>query len=214
MGFYADHIAPKVVSCACSVGAIMKERGPVVSQAEGRVLEIGFGSGHNISFYDQSKITHLWGLEPSAGMRKLAAPKLDGLQVPFEFLDLPGEEVPLEDHSVDTVVSTFTFCSIAKLDAAMAQIRRVLKPGGTLLFLEHGLAPDAPIEKWQRRLEPTWKKLADGCHLTRNMCEVVTTAGFTNGDQKQFYLPSLQKPWIPSMLKAASYCYSGNVKLG
>ena len=190
--------------------AITKKRQPIIAQAEGRVLEIGFGSGHNLAFYDSSKVTHLWGLEPSDGMRQLAEPKTQSLRFPFEFLDLPGEEVPLDDSSVDMVVSTFTFCSIAKLDDVFVQLRRVLKPAGRLLFLEHGLSPDDKVAKWQHRLEPVWKKIADGCHLTRKMDDLVLDAGFTNGGIESDYLPGFRKSWQPAMMKSAAYCYSGN----
>ncbi len=178
MGFYGDHIEPRLVSCACGMKAISRERAKIVPEAKGDVLEVGFGSGHNAPYYDQGAITHLYALEPSAAMRKRALKRIAGLSFPLEWLDLPGEEIPLPDASVDTVLVTYTLCTIPDVEAALAGMRRVLKPGGKFVFLEHGLSPDEGVARWQNRLNGVWGKLAGGCHLNRDPAALVRKAGF------------------------------------
>ncbi len=143
MSFYERYCLPHVINMACGASNIQKQREKVVPLAEGRVLEIGMGSGLNLPFYDKEKVELVWGLEPSEGMRKKAQVRLQ--QAPFEvrLLDLPGEEISLDDDSVDTVVLTYTLCTIPDWKTALQQMRRVLKPGGTLIFCEHGEAPDS-----------------------------------------------------------------------
>ena len=160
MGFYENHVLPRMLHLACSAEPIAKQRQKVVPLAEGRVLEVGMGSGLNIPFYDPTRIEFVWGLEPSQGMRRLAEPRLAKAPFEIKWLSLPGEEIPLEDDSADTVVLTYTLCTIPDFAAALAQIRRVLKPGGRLLFSEHGAAPDRGVRKWQDRINPIWKKFA------------------------------------------------------
>jgi len=158
--------------------AIRRERAQIVHEAEGRVLEIGFGSGLNAPFYDRGKITHLYALEPSEPMRRRALKRIADLPFALEWLDLPGEEIPLGDDSVDSVLVTYTLCTIPDVDAALAGMRRVLKPGGKLVFLEHGLSPDAGVSKWQNRLNGVWGKLAGGCNLNREPALLIGKAGF------------------------------------
>ena len=194
MGFYSRYILPPLIDCACSTKPIMKQREKVVPYAEGRVLEVGCGSGTNFGLYDSSKVSQVFALEPDAQMIKKAqkrADAADGLNI--EFMEAGGEAVPLEDSSVDTVVFTFTMCTIPPIDAALAEARRVLKPGGKLLYSEHGGAPDEGILKWQRRLEPIQKTLAGGCHLTRVPPRMLEHSGFTVTDGETMYLPSTPK---------------------
>ena len=167
MGFYSRHILPVLLDAAMDNKPITYQRKKVVPKAEGRVLEVGFGTGLNLAFYDPAKVTHLWALEPAAEVRARAAKRLAANTIPIEFLDLPGEQIPLEDNAADTVLITYTMCSIPDVAAALGQMRRVLKPGGRMLFCEHGKAPDASVERWQHRIEPVWKKIAGGCHLAR-----------------------------------------------
>lgn len=190
MGFYERRILPLLLNAAMGAKPITYQRKKVVPRAEGRVLEIGFGAGHNLPFYDPAKVSHLWALEPSLEYRAKAAERVAQSPIPIEFLDLPGEEIPLEDESVDNVLVTYTMCTIPDVQAALGQMRRVLKPGGTMIFCEHGKAPDADVEKWQHRIEPVWKKLAGGCHLARPIPELVTQSGFTIADMETMYLPS------------------------
>lgn len=193
MGIYANHIEPKLVSCACGMKAIRKEREKIVPEAAGRVLEIGFGSGHNAPFYDHQAITHLYALEPSAGWRRLGEKRFRDLPFTAEWLDLPGEEIPLVDESVDTVLVTFSLCSIPGVTAALAGMRRVLKPGGKLVFLEHGAAPDAGVAKWQDQLNSLWGKFAGGCHLNRKPEDLIGAAGFQIQTIDRHYAPGAPK---------------------
>ena len=178
MSFYHEHILPQLIAFTCSQPQVMKKRSQVVPAAEGRVLEVGFGSGTNLEFYDPVRVERLFALEPSRGMRRKAQGAVDRSPLDIEWLDLPGEEIPLDDASVDTVVLTYTACTIPDVEAALAQMRRVLKPGGKLLFSEHGQAPDPGVAKWQRRIEPVWKPIAGGCHLTGKPDALIAQAGF------------------------------------
>ncbi|REJ87356.1 MAG: SAM-dependent methyltransferase [Planctomycetota bacterium] len=178
MGFYARHIEPRLVSCLCGMNVISEQRRNVTPLAGGRVLEVGFGSGLNLPHYDAEKIDHLWALEPSETMRSLAAKRMATSPFPIELLDLPGEEIPLDDDSADTVVITYTMCTIPDAASALEGIRRVLKPGGRMLFCEHGRAPDEGVARWQDRLDRMWGRLAGGCHLNRDIAGLILDAGF------------------------------------
>lgn len=202
MGFYDDRILPHLIDCTCSVGQIMKLRAQVVPRCEGEVLEVGMGSGINLPFYDASRVSLVYGLEPSPGMRRKAEANLAKSPVPVKWLDLPGEKIPLPDHSVDTVLLTFTLCTIPDTQAALAQMRRVLKPGGRLLFLEHGQSPDPGVRKWQDRITPAWKKIAGGCHLNRPISALLEEAGFT--------IDELNNLYVPKTPKIAGYIYQGS----
>lgn len=190
MGFYQDRVLPHFIGIACGTAPICKQREKVVPHARGRVLEIGMGTGLNLQFYDPSKVELVFGLEPSQGMRRKAQANLDASPVEVRWLDLPGEEVPLDDNSVDTVVLTYTLCTIPDFRAALAQMRRVLKPGGTLLFSEHGEAPDESVRRWQARLNPVWKRIAGGCNLNRPIPTCLENAGFSIAKLETMYLPS------------------------
>jgi ubiquinone/menaquinone biosynthesis C-methylase UbiE len=202
MSFYDDHILPHLIGFACATPQIMKQRSLLVPAAEGRVLEIGFGSGTNLSFYDPVKVDHLFALEPSAGMRRKAERAVAESPLSIEWLDLPGEDIELDDDSVDTVVLTYTACTIPDAGAALAQMRRVLKPGGKLLFSEHGAAPDENIARWQRRIEPVWKPMAGGCHLTRKPDQMIREAGFT--------VDRMTADYLPKSPKFAAFNYAGS----
>ena len=160
MSLYEEKILPHIIDRACSMGQVMKLRSQVVPKARGIVLEVGMGSGINLEFYDAAKVDLVYGLEPSLGMRKKAQPNLEKSNVKVEWLDLPGEQIPLEDNSVDTVLLTFTLCTIPDWQAALEQMKRVLRPDGELLFLEHGRSPHQGTRTWQNRITPTWKKIA------------------------------------------------------
>ena len=201
MSFYDDHVLPHLIGFACSQPQIMKKRSQVVPAAEGRVLEVGFGSGTNLGFYDPVRVERLFALEPSKGMRRKAAKAVAASPLEIEWLDLPGEEIPLEDESVDTVVLTYTACTIPDVNAALEGMRRVLKPGGRLLFSEHGAAPDPGVAKWQRRIEPIWKPIAGGCHLTRKPDRLIEDAGFM--------IERLEAEYLPKSPKIAAYNYAG-----
>lgn len=193
MSFYHDKILPHVIHLACGTAPILKQREKVVPQAHGQILEIGMGSGINISFYDANKVEKLWGLEPSIGMREKAKSRVDAAPFELEWLDLPSEEIPLENNSIDSIVLTYTLCTIPNWLGALQQMRRVLKPSGKLLFCEHGKAPDAAINKWQDRINPVWGKVAGGCHLNRDIPLLLQQGGFNIKEVNTLYVPKTPK---------------------
>lgn len=201
MSFYEDKILPHIIDRACSVGQVMKLRSQVVPNARGVVLEVGMGSAINLEFYNPDNVTLVYGLEPSEGMRRKARGNLGRSPVKVEWLDLPGEKIPLPDDSVDTVLLTFTLCTIPDWQAALEQMKRVLRPGGELLFLEHGESCDQGVRKWQHRITPTWKKLAGGCHLNRPIADLLREAGFN--------ILELENLYVPKTPKIAGYIYKG-----
>ncbi len=190
---------------ACSVPQISTQRQLLVPKARGRVLEIGFGSGLNLPWYDHNSVELLWALEPSEGMRKQAESRLTQSPLNCRWLDLEAEKIPLEDNSVDTVILTYTLCSIPDWQVALQHIRRVLKPDGQLLFSEHGKAPDAAVHRWQNRLNPVWNKLAGGCHLNRAIPELLQNAGFSIEEMDDHYLPAAPR--------VVAYNYRGVAKI-
>jgi ubiquinone/menaquinone biosynthesis C-methylase UbiE len=189
MGFYSHFILPRMLDAAMSTKPIRYQRRKVVPRAEGRVLEVGFGAGHNLPYYDASKVSHIWALEPAQEMRARAAERVAASPIALEFLDLPGEQIPLENDSADTVLVTYTLCTIPDVMAALGQMRRVLKPSGRMIFCEHGEAPDDGVRRWQRRLTPAWKVLGGGCHLNRPIPDLIREGGFRVDDIETMYLP-------------------------
>lgn len=201
MGFYEERILPHIIDRACSMGQVMNLRQQLVPRASGIVLEVGMGSAINLALYNPYKVTLVYGLEPSEGMRLKAADNLACSPVPVQWLDLPGEEIPLPDNSVDTIVLTFTLCTIPDHRMALQQMWRVLRTGGQLLFLEHGEAPQNPTQNWQHRITPLWKKFAGGCHLNRPIDRLIEQAGFRIDELDNFYLPNAPR--------IAGYLYQG-----
>jgi len=194
MGFYDTYLLPHVVHFTCGQRPAMKQRQKLVPLASGRVLEIGIGSGLNIPFYDASRVQHLWGLDPSAGMWSIAQRNAKEHHLDAEFIESGAEAIPLPDASVDTVVTTYTLCTIPAPGRALEEIRRVLKPGGRLLFCEHGRAPDAAVRRWQDRLNGVWGKLGGGCNLNRPIPELLQAAGYELPDLQTMYIPG----WKPA----------------
>ena len=189
MGWYEERLLPHLINLACSTKPTRKQREKIIPLARGDVLEISMGSGLNLPYYEQDKVRKIWGLEPSEGMRKLAKKNLVGSAFDLEFIDLPGEEIPLEDNSVDTVVVTYTLCTIPDAGKALAGMRRVLKKDGCLLFTEHGRAPDEDVRRWQRRLNPAWSLVAGGCNMNRDIPKLITDAGFRLDNDERMYIP-------------------------
>jgi ubiquinone/menaquinone biosynthesis C-methylase UbiE len=189
MGFYDRHILPRLLNAAMSAKPITYQRRKVVPRAEGRVLEIGFGAGHNLPFYDAAKVTHLWALEPAKEMRERAAERVASSPIALEFLDLPGEQIPLDSESADTVLVTYTLCTIPDVHKALGEMRRVMKSDGRMIFCEHGEAPDDNVKRWQQRLTPLWKMIGGGCHLGRPIPGMIRDAGFRVDDMETMYLP-------------------------
>lgn len=192
MSWYEDRLLPRLTNLVCGARPAEKQRRKIVPKAEGDVLEIGFGSGLNLPFYDTNRVRRVWGLEPSEGMRRLAEQRLRETAVDVELLDLPGEEIPLGDDSVDTVLVTYTLCTIPDVMPALAGMRRVLKPGGRLLYCEHGKAPDESVHKWQERLNPGWKRVAGGCNMQRDIPLLLDESGFSIEDDNRMYIPGLR----------------------
>ena len=192
MGFYAEKILPHMIDLACSNKPARKQREKIVPLATGDVLEIGFGSGLNLPFYDRQRVRKIWGLEPSAGMRRKAARPVAASGLDVEFIDLPGEETPLERNSVDTVLVTYSLCTIPDAVAALDEMRRVLRPGGRLPCCEHGKAPDTGVHRWQDRLNPGWRALAGGCNMNRDIPALILAAGFRIKSDERMYIPGIR----------------------
>ena len=190
MGFYDKYILPHFLNCACGSKPILYQREKVVPMAEGLVLEVGIGSGLNIPFYDSSKVDKILGLDPSEELNRMALKVAADKGIPVEFILGGAEAIPLPDNHVDSVLVTYTMCTIPQVAAANKEILRVLKPQGQMIFCEHGLAPDANVSKWQNRIDPYWGKIAGGCHLNRNIPALITEAGFKIESMEQMYLPS------------------------
>ncbi len=176
--WYESHVLPHLLDIACGQNFIAKYRNKVDPEATGRVLEIGLGTGLNFPFYEPSRIKSIIGIEPGKNMHALALKRSKTAGLHVELLALSAEQIPVPDHSFDSVVSTFTLCTIPDPLMALKEIRRSLVKGGRLLFVEHGLAPDKSVERWQHRIEPFWKHVAGGCHLSRNMPALMREAGF------------------------------------
>ena len=190
MGLYEKYVVPHIINCACGTKPIRYQRKKVVPLAEGTVLEIGIGTGFNLPYYDPAKVKKVIGLDPSEASWKLAGERAKDLPFPVEFIGLPGEQIPLDDKSVDTVLVTFSLCTIPDPVKALEGMRRVLKPGGKLVFCEHGAAPDADVLKWQNRVNPIWRTLFGGCNLNRQMPSLIESSGFRITDLQSMYLPS------------------------
>lgn len=202
MGFYDRYVLPRLIGAACSQGDIWRRRKLVVPQARGRVLELGFGTGLNLSVYDPTKVEKLYALEPSEGMLKRAREAAETSPVPIEVLPETAEKLSLGPDSVDTVVSTFCMCTIPDVASALAGARRALKPGGRLLFCEHGLAPEPKVQRRQRLIEPFWKPIGGGCHITRDIPSLIRKAGFT--------IERLETGYRPNSPKWAGFDYWGS----
>jgi ubiquinone/menaquinone biosynthesis C-methylase UbiE len=177
MGFYQDHIVPVLINLAMQRQELVAYRSHVIPAAEGRVLEIGVGSGLNLPFYSRN-VERLVGLDPSSKLLSMVRRNLKRNASPIELIEGSAEAIPLQTNSVDTVVITWTLCSIPDADRALREMHRVLRPGGHLLFVEHGRAPEPNVRWWQDRLTPVWKRIGGGCHLTRAIQMLIEDAGF------------------------------------
>ncbi|MEM6581357.1 MAG: class I SAM-dependent methyltransferase [Pseudomonadota bacterium] len=204
MGFYDNYILPRMLNCACGTKPIMKQREKVVPLAKGTVLEIGIGTGLNLPFYDADKVDRVIGLDPSEKSWELARKRTVSLDFEVEFIGLQSEQIPLDDNSVDTVMVTYSLCTIPDPVAALEGMSRVLKPNGSLVFCEHGLAPDPGVRKWQNRINPIWSKLAGGCNLNRDIPSLIESGGFAVRELSQIY--------IPGTPRVAAYNYWGEAQ--
>jgi ubiquinone/menaquinone biosynthesis C-methylase UbiE len=189
MGFYDKHVMPRFINCACGTKPIMKQREKVVPLARGTVLEIGIGTGLNLPLYDASVVDRVIGLDPSEESWKLAGERAAHLDFEVEFIGLPGEEIPLDDASVDTVLVTFSLCTIPDPVTALEGMARVLRPGGSLIFCEHGKSPDSSVRKSQDKINPFWRRFAGGCNLNRDIPQLLEAGGFAVSELNTAYLP-------------------------
>jgi ubiquinone/menaquinone biosynthesis C-methylase UbiE len=188
MGFYDQRILPAILDLVMQQKPLAKYRSAVVGAARGQVLEIGVGSGLNFPFYGDA-VTHVLGLDPSPRLIAIARPRAAAAKVPIELAVGSAESIPLGDDVVDSIVMTWTLCSIPDPAAALREMRRVLKPNGALLFVEHGLAPERSVERWQHRITPVWRRIAGGCHLDRKMDDLFRSAGFDLDRLQTGYAP-------------------------
>lgn len=200
MAIYREHVLPHLVHFACGLKPIMRQREKVVPLAQGCVLEVGVGSGLNLAYYDARKVSKVIGLDPSPEMTRKAARSARRVPIEVEFVNAPAESIPLASSSVDTALVTYALCTMPETGPALREIGRVLRPGGRLVFCEHGLAPDANVRKWQDRITPVWKRLAGGCHLNRDIPALIEQGGFRILSMETMYLPG----WRP-----ASFNYWG-----
>jgi ubiquinone/menaquinone biosynthesis C-methylase UbiE len=196
MGLWSNRILPHLVDKSLSAGDVMKEREQVCAALSGRVIELGFGSGLNIEKYPAS-VESVAAVEPSDVAWKLSAERRSESRTPITRSSLDGQSLDEPDGSFDAALSTFTLCTIPDVELALREIRRVLRPGGTFAFLEHGLAPDPRVELWQHRMEPMQKMVAGGCHLSRDIAGLVSSSGFEITGLEQRYLPGpkVSRPW-------------------
>ncbi|MEJ2384471.1 MAG: class I SAM-dependent methyltransferase [Xanthomonadales bacterium] len=194
MGLYSRYVLPHVVHYACGQKPAMKQRRKIIPLATGRVLEVGIGSGLNIPFYDPDRVEHLWGLDPSREMWAIAQRNARVHHLDAEFIEAGAESIPLDNGAADTVVITYTLCTIPQASRALGEIRRVLKPRGRLIFCEHGEAPDEDVRRWQRRMAPAWQLLGGGCRLNRPIPRLLETSGFRSRDMASMYIPG----WKPA----------------
>ena len=201
MNLYDKYILPKFLNCACGSKPINYQRQKVVPLAKGKVLDIGIGSGLNIPFYNSDKIDKVIGIDPSHELIDLAKDLVNNSQTSIKLVIGSAESIPYPDNFFDTVLVTYTMCTIHNVVAANKEMWRVLKDDGKLIFCEHGLAPDKKISKWQNRIDPFWGRIAGGCHLNRDIQKLITDAGFS--------FESLDKMYLPSTPKFAGYNYWG-----
>ncbi len=193
MNLYERFLLPMLVTGACSCSPIDKQRQKIVPSAEGVVLELGFGAGLNLPHYDASKVRKLYALEPSPGMVKRARRAVARSPIDVEILAETAEHLSLDPNSVDTVLVTYSLCTIPNAVTALEVARRALRPGGRLLFCEHGISSDQSVQRWQKRIEPVWKVIGGGCHLSRDVPALIKSAGFTIEKLDTMYLPKSPK---------------------
>lgn len=201
--WYDRYVLPWMLDLACGSARIREQRQKVVPHAEGRVLEIGIGTGLNLPHYDPARVTSIVGVDPALQMHRLARRRLARTPLQVELVGLSAERLPLEERSFDTVVCTFTLCTIPDPLAALGEMRRVLRPGGRLLYAEHGQSPDPGVRRWQARLQPLWGRIAGGCHLGRDIEGLLEAGGF-DADRHSGYLPGP---------KFASFMYWGEARV-
>lgn len=204
MGLYSEHLLPKMVHCACARKPVMQQRKTLIPMASGVVLEVGVGSGLNLPYYDNLRVKNVIGVDPHAQLLKKAVEACKTLPLDCELVRSSIEDLVLADKSIDTIVTTYTLCSVSDIEIVFAKFKKILKPEGTLLFSEHGLSPDPTTRQWQNRLNPFWQKIAGGCHLNRHIPTLIEQGGFRIRSLKTGYLCGL---------KFACFNYLGSAQL-
>lgn len=204
MSLYERFVLPAFVTSACSCSPIDRQRQKIVPAAGGVVLELGFGAGLNLPHYDAAKVRKVYALEPSPGMVKRATDRVRKAPFSVEILTEAAENMPLGPQSVDTVLVTYSLCTIPGAVSALERARRALKPNGRLLFCEHGLSPDQDVQRWQKRIEPVWKVVGGGCHLSRDIPALIEAGGFK--------IEQLDTMYLPKSPKWAGYNYWGSAR--
>ncbi len=203
MKIYEDYILPTLLDCLCGMSDITEQRQRAVPGARGTVLEIGMGTGLNLPYYDERRVDKVIGLDPSVASFRKALKRSATRPFPVEYLGLRGEDIPLPDDSMDSIVLTYTLCSITQPHQALAEMRRVLKPGGKLIFCEHGKSSGERVYRWQRRVTPVWKRLVGGCHLDRDIPGLINSAGFRVAEMDSGYINESR------LLRLAAFQYRG-----
>jgi len=198
---WSRFIQPRIISFACGTKPFMIQRTKIIPFARGNVLEIGIGSGLNIPLYDTDLVKKIVGVDPSAAMHSLAKERINESPVSIEFISADAAEIPLQDQSIDTIVCTYTLCTVSNPQQVLKEVKRLLKPGGKFLFSEHGNAPDENVVKFQRKLEPIWKFLADGCHLTRSIPNLL--------DESDMKIDKIETMYLPKTPRFVGYNYWG-----
>ena len=193
MSFYEKRILPHVINCACGAPAVARQRQKVVPLANGRVLELGIGTGLNAGYYRAGKVDVVVGVDPSRESWRLAQPKIDDASVPIEYCEASAEDIPLPSDSIDTAVITYTLCTIPHPERALREVTRVLRSNGLVLIAEHALAPDASVVRWQNRLNGLWGKIAGGCHINRNIRGLLDASPLKVHEWQGMYLPQTPK---------------------
>jgi ubiquinone/menaquinone biosynthesis C-methylase UbiE len=194
MGYYERYIGPRLVSCLCGAAEVRAEREKLIPTAQGVVLEVGIGSGLNVPLYDPAHVSRVIGVDPHATFLKLGKSRRDTARVPVEVRQEPAEQMQLPSASVDTAVVTFTLCSVQDPARCLKEIHRVLRPGGRLLFLEHGLSREEAVARWQHWLSPLWRPIFVGCNLDRPVLASLSAAGFSIEAAQEYYLPRMPRP--------------------
>ena len=204
MSFYEKYILPRFLNCACASEPITYQRKKVVPLAEGKILEVGIGSGLNLPFYNKSKIEEIWGIDPSEELNAMAKKVAIKEDINVNFITSSAEDIPFPNDYFDTVLITYTMCTIPSVLQANKEIRRVLKHNGKMIFCEHGVSPDENIKKWQKRLNSIWGKIAGGCNINRNIPKLIKSSGFKIVEMDEMYLPKTPR--------IAGYNYWGYAK--
>jgi len=202
MNLYDKYVLPRVINCACGTKPFMRQRAAVVPKATGTVLEVGIGTGLNLPFYDADVVDRVIGLDPSLESWKLASKRKEKVDFDVEFIGLPEGEIPLDSESIDTLLITFTLCTIPEPVLALQRLQRLLRPNAKLIFCEHGKSPDTKVLKWQNRLNGIWNSLAGGCHLNRDIPSLIEESGFT--------IKEIETRYLTRTSRFASYIFFGS----